>query len=70
MMNLPEQAKPHEVAIIRIYLSEERNPQRIAQILHYRSRKPVLRVLHTYRPFLNRALETIYQSASVTLRSL
>ena len=46
---IPEEARPNEVAIMRVYLLETYDPKKIAKILHYKHPAPVYRVIRKYR---------------------
>lgn len=59
-MRMPEQARPHEVAILRVYLLESSDPKEIATILHYRSPQPVYRVIKRHRDFLAAQRTALY----------
>lgn len=51
-MKIPSTARPHEVAILRVYLQDTYEPVQIATILHYQSPQPVYRVIRKFRDFL------------------
>lgn len=57
---MPDNARPHEVAILRIYLSETFDPQEIASILHYKTPHPVYKVIRNHRDFLSRQRVALY----------
>lgn len=52
MIPFPQSAKPHEVAILYVYLKETHNPMEIMRFLHYASHTPIYETLKKYRDFL------------------
>jgi hypothetical protein len=65
-MILPQDARPHEVAILRVYLQETFDPREIASILHYEAPQPVYRVIRKYRDFLSEQRAVLF-SGSLTI---
>lgn len=49
---IPRTARPHEVAILTLWL-EKKNPKQIAYILHYKKTQPVRRVIARYEELLD-----------------
>lgn len=62
MIHFPATAKPHEISVMLVYLNEVRDPHMIARYLHYKSPKPVQRVLQLHRDFLTKALEDMHRT--------
>lgn len=52
MIAVPVNARPHEVAVLRIYLMETREAPEIARLLNYKSATAVYRILRRHRDFL------------------
>lgn len=63
----PTEAKPHQIAILYLYLTVSRDPSHIADFLHYANSLPVRKTLNLYKSFIQKEMQRVYETRTTII---